>query len=227
VLVLLVAVVVWRRRPGFERKLHIAYRIETETGYRAAGQREWQFVAVESLPGGRRRFLRRQAVSVEKALEPDASLKPVLLEPFPEKEVMVRASMPMMIQAIGEPTARTATNEATISPGTVVRAGRLLFALLTPELLESVREGRVELPTPGSGGEEGRASVVEGLRARLIKRRPGFWGWLLLALGPAAAGFLFALTGLVTDGTSAFFAVGVVMAITVIVLQALRSRLGI
>jgi len=225
-LVLLVALILWRRRPGFERNLHIAYRVEAETGYRTPGQMEWQFVTVESLPGGKRSLLRRESVELDKALAPEASLKTVLLEPFPGEEVMVRASMPMLVQAIGEPTARTATNEVTISPGMVVRAGRLLFALLTPEILDSVQEGRVSLPTPGSGGEEGRESVVEGLRARLARRQPGLWGWLLLAFGPAVAGLLFGLTGLVTNAYLAFLAITAVMILTVAMLQQIRSRLG-
>ncbi len=225
-LVLLVAVVVWRRRPGFERNLHLAYRIETEAGYRSPGQTEWRYVTVESHPGGRRSFFQKQSIALEKALDPEASIKPVLLEPFPDDEVMVRASMPMLVQAIGEPTARTATNEVTISPGMVVRAGRVLFALLTPELLDSVREGRVELPTPGSGGEEGRESVLDGLRARLSRRQPGLWGWLLLAFGPAAAGLLFGLSGLITNGFFEFISITVVMILTLAQLQQIRSPLG-
>lgn len=226
-LVLLVAWVVWRRRPGFDRDLQLGYRIEVEAGYRSSGQSEWQFTSVASLPGGRRRLFKREAVELDKALAPETELKSVRLEPFPGEEVMVRAAMPMLVQTIDETTSRVATNEVTITPGTVVRAGRLLFAVLSPEQVDSIAEGRVELPTPGSGGEEGRESVVEGLRASLISRLPGFWGWLLLAFGPPVAGLLFGMLGIVTDGTWGFFTIAGVMAFAVIVLQAFRTRVSL
>lgn len=221
-LVLLIALLVRRRRPDFDRGLVLAWKIDREAGYREAGQSDWQFRPLAELVGARRRPLLQQRVALDRVLDSEANLDPVTLEPFPEQEIRVDSRLVMVVQGHDEPTARETSGELTIPSGTVVRAGRLLFVLLPSEVAESVGENRVKLPEPGGAAVEGRQSMVGGLRAHLAHRQPGLWGWLLLAFGPPLIALGFALTGLVVTATMVAALSAAIMICSVGLLQVLR-----
>lgn len=95
--------------PRFERGAHIAWMIDAERGYRVASASDWEIVAIETLPGGRRRAMASQRIRLVDVIGENANVPEITLEPSTDPEkIIVVSSADLVVQEYGDTTPRTA-----------------------------------------------------------------------------------------------------------------------
>jgi len=159
----------------FQRNLHVAWMDDGEGGYRDATRQMWKIrpikeVAVDHEFG--------QRVDMTALVGCAEAMPRVIVEPCRQRRLRIWSTINLIVQDLGEVAARLGGSSEEVIPGSVVRAGTVVVAVLTADQAEAVLSRRLLLPCPPTDhaivAENSPESDLD-LPSHIIDRRLRIW----------------------------------------------------